>query len=77
MHPPKSPIVYAPVLDWWFAAQWWGEDPEAFEQREGKQQARMVAVYQARRHMDAVLADEQAKKERRRAALGRIGKPRK
>ncbi len=46
---------------------WWGYKPEEFEELEGDEQARRIAVYRLNNRIEAVVADYQNKERERQS----------
>jgi hypothetical protein len=63
---PRSGFSYSFELECRFAAQWAGYTWEAFVELDGDQQSEVVATYQARNHIDAIVAYENYKRSKRR-----------
>lgn len=53
---------YEPILDWAFAAQWWGETWRSFTALDGDEQAFLVAVYRAHNRIEGVLNKDAARR---------------
>ena len=51
----RSGIGYDAVLDWAFAAQWWGYKWEEFCDLDGTDQSRLVAVYRTHNQIEGVI----------------------
>lgn len=73
---PRSGIAYGPLLESDLAAQWWNvANPEAFDALSVPTRARMVAAYRIHGQIQAVLAQDQARKqERTRPGRNRHGR---
>lgn len=64
MRTPRSGIRYSAVFEWLEAAHWDGYTKEAFEDLNGERQSLIVAHYRTHMQIEAVLAQEQARKAR-------------
>lgn len=74
---PRSGITYSPLLEADLTAQWWGMgNPELFDQLSVETRARMIAAYRIQNQIGAVLAQDQARKNRQRYNKQGVGKPR-
>lgn len=63
---PLSGIQHNVTLDWELAIQWWNiYTREEFADLDVDDQARMIAVYRLKHHIDAVIAKDQADEMKR------------
>jgi hypothetical protein len=64
---PSAGVSHAVELEWYLAMHWWGYKPEEFEELEGDEQARRIAVYRLNNRIEAVVADYQNKERERQS----------
>jgi hypothetical protein len=63
---PLSGVSYAPELEWRLAARWAGYRYEDFALLDGEEQSDTVAAYRVNGHIEALMAQEQSRRARRR-----------
>jgi hypothetical protein len=55
-------VTYAPLLHWIIAAAWANYTPDEFFELDGEMQSSIVAAYETHSQIEAVLADDHARK---------------
>ncbi len=59
------------MLEWVLAAIWANHTPQSFRELEGEEQAEIVAAYETKLQIDAVMAADNAREIRRAGKKGR------
>ena len=60
-------MTYSPLLHWILAGVWANYKPDEFLELEGELQSLIVAAYETNNQIEAVLADDHARKMKREA----------
>jgi len=68
-------VQYSALLDWIYAAKWANYRPHEFFKLDGKMQSTIVAAYHTSNQTEAVLAEEQRRTMRNKAARGKSSAP--
>lgn len=64
---PRNPLDFSEEFEWAMAAKWAGYRVKDFEELEGAEQSRIVALYRTNTQLEAVIAHDSQKKAERKA----------
>lgn len=73
-HVPRSGASYGSEFEWREAARWSLHTWEVFELLDGEEQSAIVAQYRVHHQLEAVIAHEQAREQRRQSTRGKRGR---
>lgn len=57
---PRSGVSYSPMLEWELVRQWHHISPAEWNEMQGDEQAKYIAVYRVHHQIEGVLAKKQA-----------------